>query len=196
MKKTALAAALMITLVVPAVRAEVPTVSVQALDLEVVPAEAAQAVATEIGAAAAEATEALPAPEPAAAAATTTPTPEPAPVAELPAEAPAAGEAPAAEEPVADMTQEGAAAAEAPAAEAVDAAPAMMPGKPPCPMHGKKGMPGMGMGPGGMKPGCDHRGKGMMMADRHQEVVDRLDMIEARLAKMEAMLESLMKREQ
>jgi hypothetical protein len=69
-----------------------------------------------------------------------------------------------------------------------------MSGKPPCPMHGE-GLHQMGMGPGGMKPGCDHRGKGKM-AGRHQEVLDRLDMIEARMAKMEAMLESLMKRRQ
>jgi hypothetical protein len=53
---------------------------------------------------------------------------------------------------------------------------------------------GMGPGPGGMKPGCDHRGKGMRA--KHEEVVQRLDMIEARMAKIEAMLESLMKREQ
>jgi hypothetical protein len=59
-----------------------------------------------------------------------------------------------------------------------------------------------GKGMGGMKPGCDHSHKGyggkrmMMMQGRHEDVVRRLDMIEARMAKIEAMLESLMRRAQ
>jgi hypothetical protein len=53
-------------------------------------------------------------------------------------------------------------------------------------------MMGKGMGPGGMKPGCDHRGMGQQ--GRHEQVVRRLDMIEARMAKIEAMLERLMRR--
>ena len=69
--------------------------------------------------------------------------------------------------------------------------------KKPCPMQGtgmmRKGM-GMGQrgkGPGCGKPGCRHdRGQ----QDKHEQVVRRLDMIEARIAKMEAMLESLMQR--
>ena len=75
------------------------------------------------------------------------------------------------------------------------AAPAT-PGQP-CPMHGmgkmRKGMMGQGgKGPGCMKQGCGHGGKGQQ--DRHQQVVRRLDMIEARIAKIEVMLESLMQR--
>ena len=71
--------------------------------------------------------------------------------------------------------------------------------KKPCPMQGtgmkRMGM-GMGMGqdgkgPGCGKPGCRHdRGQ----QGKHEQVVRRLDMIEARIAKMEAMLESLMQR--
>jgi hypothetical protein len=64
-------------------------------------------------------------------------------------------------------------------------------------MHGmgkmRKGMMGQGgKGPGCMKQGCGHGGKGQQ--DRHQQVVRRLDMIEARIAKIEVMLESLMQR--
>ena len=44
-----------------------------------------------------------------------------------------------------------------------------------------------------MKPGHDHPGKGMPA--RHAEVMERLDMIEARMAKIEIMLETLMKRQ-
>ena len=64
----------------------------------------------------------------------------------------------------------------------------------PCPMQGKgKGRMGAdGGGMRGMKRGagcmCKEKGK------KHAEVVQRLDMIEARMAKIEAMLESLMKR--
>ena len=49
-----------------------------------------------------------------------------------------------------------------------------------------------GKGHGGMKHGRGHRGKGHH--DRHAQVVQRLDMIEARLAKIEAMLEILIRR--
>jgi len=68
----------------------------------------------------------------------------------------------------------------------------------PCPMHrmGKKHM-GMGSNGGsmrGMHQGAGCKGKGMQKGKRHAEVVQRLDMIEARMAKIEAMLESLMKR--
>ena len=49
-----------------------------------------------------------------------------------------------------------------------------------------------GKGPGCRKPGCDRDGSGQQ--GKHEQVVRRLDMIEARIAKMEAMLESLMQR--
>ena len=52
-------------------------------------------------------------------------------------------------------------------------------------MHKGKGH--QGMGHGGMQHGKGHHGK-------HRQVVQRLDLIEARLAKIEAMLEILMRR--
>jgi len=75
--------------------------------------------------------------------------------------------------------------------------------KQPCPMHGMGKMGKMGKGKGkGMghgdhgqgckKQGCDRLGEGKQ--DRHEQVVRRLDMIEARIAKIEVMLESLMQR--
>lgn len=64
----------------------------------------------------------------------------------------------------------------------------------PCRMRGKggmgKGMDQIGKGPG--KPGCDRCDKGKY--SKHEQVVRRLDMIEARMAKIETMLESLMQR--
>ena len=82
----------------------------------------------------------------------------------------------------------------------------------PRPMHGKghggmkhgggqhgKGHGGMkrgggqhGKGHGGMKRGGDQHGKGH--DEKHAQVVRRLDMIEVRLAKIEAMIEILMRR--
>lgn len=69
----------------------------------------------------------------------------------------------------------------------------------PCPMHGmgkRMGMGGDGSGMRGMKQGagCKNKGMSKQKGKRHAEVVQRLDMIEARMAKIEAMLESLMKR--
>ena len=66
----------------------------------------------------------------------------------------------------------------------------------PCAMQGK-GRMGKGMGKGGKgqgcrKQGCDRQGKGQN--NKHEQVVRRLDMIDARMAKIEAMLESLMQR--
>ena len=65
-----------------------------------------------------------------------------------------------------------------------------------CPMHNKgmmhKHKCHHDKGRGGMKHHCKHDKKGKH--ERHQRVVQRLDMIEARLAKIEAMLESLMRR--
>jgi len=49
-----------------------------------------------------------------------------------------------------------------------------------------------GKGHGGMKHGGGQHGKGMH--EKHEQVVRRLDMIEARMAKIEAMLEILMRR--
>jgi hypothetical protein len=65
----------------------------------------------------------------------------------------------------------------------------------PCPRHGK-GMMHHGKGPhgsghGGMQHGGGH-GKGRHA--EHQQVVQRLDLIDARLAKIEAMLETLIRR--
>lgn len=92
-------------------------------------------------------------------------------------------------------TQSAPAASQAPeAGPAMSDAPAPVLGKRWCDMKGKgmggmAGMPGHPMGPG--KPcGCDHGCDAAM----HREMVQRLDMIEARLAKIEAMLESLMRR--
>jgi hypothetical protein len=63
----------------------------------------------------------------------------------------------------------------------------------PCPMGGMGMMrKGMGQGPGGKKPFCNHDGRGQQ--NYQEQVVRRLDMIEARMVKMEAMLESLMRR--
>lgn len=65
-----------------------------------------------------------------------------------------------------------------------------------CPKHGKgmmhKHKCHHDKGHGGMKHHCKHDKKGKH--EKHQRVVQRLDMIEARLAKIEAMLESLMRR--
>ena len=58
-------------------------------------------------------------------------------------------------------------------------------------MHKGKGQHGKG-GHGGKKHGGGQHGKGKH--DKHDQVVKRLDMIEARLAKIEAMLESLVRR--
>ena len=58
-------------------------------------------------------------------------------------------------------------------------------------MHKGKGQHGKG-GHGGNKHGGGQHGKGKH--DKHDQVVKRLDMIEARLAKIEAMLESLVRR--
>ncbi|MGB5405440.1 MAG: hypothetical protein WBN43_01450 [Thiogranum sp.] len=66
----------------------------------------------------------------------------------------------------------------------------------PRPMHGKgmmhKGKGQHGKGHGGMKHGGGHQDKGHH--EKHAQVVRRLDMIEVRLAKIEAMLEILMRR--
>ena len=61
----------------------------------------------------------------------------------------------------------------------------------PCPMRGK-GMMQTGTGRHGMGHHGMKHGKGKH--EKHAEVVRRLDMIEARMAKIEAMLESLMRR--
>ena len=65
--------------------------------------------------------------------------------------------------------------------------PQMMPGKGMMPSGGQRGK-----GQGGMMHGGGQRGKGSH--DKDRQVVQRLDMIEARMAKIEAMLEILMRR--
>jgi len=64
------------------------------------------------------------------------------------------------------------------------------------PMHGMgmmhKGKGQHGKGHGGMKHGGGHQGG--KHSEKHRQVVQRLDMIEARMAKIEAMLEILMRR--
>jgi hypothetical protein len=57
-------------------------------------------------------------------------------------------------------------------------------------MHHGKGQHGKGHG--GMKHGGGHQGSGHH--EKHAQVVQRLDIIEVRLAKIEAMLEILMRR--
>jgi len=57
-------------------------------------------------------------------------------------------------------------------------------------MHKGKGQ--QSRGHGGMKHGGGQHGKGKH--EKHEQVVQRLDMIEARMAKIEAMLEILIRR--
>jgi hypothetical protein len=122
------------------------------------------------------------------AAVTTTAPVEPQVVPEIPAEAVA---------PATEMVAEPM-VVETPAEEATGVmASATDTPKQPCPMGGMgmmhKGMMGQaGQGPDGRKPVCDHDGR--RQQDYQEQVVRRLDMIEARMVKMEAMLESLMRR--
>ena len=71
---------------------------------------------------------------------------------------------------------------------ATSATTQLMPGK--GMMHKGKGQHRMGQG--GMKHGGGRHGKGG--SEKHRQVVQRLDMIEVRMAKIEAMLEILMRR--
>jgi hypothetical protein len=95
----------------------------------------------------------------------------------------------AAEQAVADVQPE--------AALMVDEAQSTSSQGRPCPMHGKgmkhKGMMHKGSGQHRMAGHGMERDKGKH--EKHAEVVRRLDMIEARMAKIEAMLESLMRRQ-
>jgi hypothetical protein len=61
-----------------------------------------------------------------------------------------------------------------------------------CGQHGKGKGQGQGQGQGGMMQGGGQHGKGGHEKDR--QVIQRLDMIEARMAKIEAMLETLVRR--
>jgi len=102
-----------------------------------------------------------------------------------------------ADAPAATIVEEQA-AAEAPSKVIVDDTTASGKDTPrkPCPMQGKgmmgkgKGMGQGGKGPGCRKQGCDHQGK----CQQNKQLVRRLDLIDARLGKIEAMLESLMQR--
>ena len=96
-------------------------------------------------------------------------------------------------EPVVSAPAAIAASAAKTAAPAVDTTSAGD-SKDPCPMYGK-GKGRMGADGGGMRgmkqgAGCKCKPKGK----KHAEVVQRLDLIDARMAKIVAMLESLMKR--
>ena len=99
--------------------------------------------------------------------------------------------------PAATMVEEQA-AAEAPSKVIVDDTTAFGKDTPrkPCRMQGKgmmgkgKGMGQGGKGPGCRKQGCDYQGK----CQQAKQLVLRLDLIDARLNKIEAMLESLMQR--
>ena len=70
----------------------------------------------------------------------------------------------------------------------------------PCLMQGKGMMgkgKGMGMGQGGKGPGCRKqccKNQGQGQQNKQGQMVRRLDLIDARLDKIEAMLESLMQR--
>ncbi len=124
----------------------------------------------------------------------------------VPAVAPApAAAAPAPSAPDAVPAADQPAAADAsPAQSPLGDTPTPPPGKRLCDMKGKGMMGGHGMGGPGMGgakgcgcPGhkgctCGHSGGGH--GAMHQDVVQRLDLIEARLAKIESMLESLMRR--
>lgn len=195
--------AILFSLAGPApVLAEAPAVSVKPLEVQVVPAG--------VESAAQQAAEAMPSAAVAAGAGAVQQqmTPETAPTADTgaaaaPAQTPAASAAPAAD--VQPVTEAHAAPAapetpseavipgaeasgeqareETPAAAAgAEASSPAMPGVPPCPMY-RKGM----MMPGGGPPG-------VKMYEAQRDMVKRLDMIEARMAKIEAMLERLMKR--
>jgi hypothetical protein len=197
MKSTVLAVSILFSLAAPvSVLAEVPAVAAKPLTVEVVPidveATAQQAVTetlTEAQAPVTEASEQQAVVESFSETAVTTARPiEPQGVSETPAEA-AVQAAERVEEQAAAET------ASQEAAAGTMASGADTPGQP-CPMHGMgmmhKGMGQHGKGPGGSKPGCDRHGKGQK--GYQQQMVRRLDMIEARMAKIEAMLESLMQR--
>jgi hypothetical protein len=193
MKRTTLTITILFSLTGPvSVAAEVPAVTVNPLAVEVVPAA--------VESAAQQAVEALPTAATAAGAGLVQPQPIPETNAAEAVDAAAAiaeeqvvSETPAeAAAPVVEMTGEQEAVSETAAVDTA-ASGATKPGKP-CPMYGMgmkrmgKDQPGKGMGGMMRGAGCKEKHK------RHEQVVQRLDMIEARMAKIEAMLESLMKR--
>jgi hypothetical protein len=203
MKSTILAAAILYSLAGPAaVFAEAPAVTVKPFAVKVVPADiepaAQQAVAEKLPEAAAPVSELTEQQAVAEILSDTAVTAagvvEPQVDSEIPAEVAV---------PLAGITEEQA-APEAPLEEAVaggtSVSDTIAPRKP-CPMQGMgkmgKGMGQGGKGPGCRKPGCRKQGcdrDGSGQQNKHEQVVRRLDMIEARIAKMEAMLESLMQR--
>jgi hypothetical protein len=196
MKSTILAAAILCSLTgaLP-VLAEAPAPTVKPLAVAVVPidveATAQQAVAETPSETAAPVSELA---EPQALAGTLS---EAAVTTAAPVESQAVPEIPAeAVAPATEMVAEPV-VVEAPAEEAAGVmASATDAPRQPCPMGGmgmmRKGMGQAGQGPGGRKPVCDHDGRGQQNVQ--EQVVRRLDMIEARMVKMEAMLESLMRR--
>ena len=189
MKRTTLTIAILFSLAGPAaVVAEVPAVTGIPMAVEVVPADVESAVQ--------QAVEALPADAPAAGAGLVqqpsvadTPSTEAVHPGAAVAEGQTVPETPAAVPGVEKTEAQAVAGMAAPDTKTSgDAMP-----KQPCPKYGM-GMKHRGKGPDGKGmggPGCKCKRK----HKRHQQVVQRLDMIEARMAKIEAMLESLMKRQ-
>ena len=116
-------------------------------------------------------------------------------------------EAPSAVE-VAGVEMTGVQAVSETAAADTEASDVVETSKKPCPMKGTgmkqmgKGRDGKGMGGMMSGAGCKGKGKGKGKCkgkgkgqhEKHEQVVRRLDMIEARMAKIEAMLESLIRR--
>ena len=197
MKHTALKVTILFSLVGPvSVMAESPADRVNPVAVEAAPAE--------VEVAAQQAVEALPTAAPAAGAGQVQQqsVPEAAATevvdsAVVVAEEPLVPEAPSAMEvPGVEMT--GVQAVSKTAAADTEASDVVETANNPCPMKGTgmkqmgKGRDGKGMG--GMMRGAGCKGKGKGQNKKHEQVVRRLDMIEARMAKMEAMLESLMKR--
>jgi len=199
MKSTILAAVILTTLTGPvAVLAEAPALTVKPLAADMAPIDiesgAQQAVAetlTEAETAASELTEPQAVTETLSEDAVITAAPvEPQVDSQMPAAATATA-------PATAMVEEQA-ATETPVEAVTAGTVASVTDNPrqPCPMQGtgmmRKGMGQGGKGPACRKPGCDRPGGGQQ--NKHEQVVRRLDMIEARIAKIEAMLESLMQR--
>jgi len=197
MKSTILAAAILISLAGPvSVLAEAPAVIVKPYAAKVVPIDVESTVQQTVVETTAEAEAPLGELSEQQAvvetfSAATVPPGDPAESREVSAE-PAVAPAPATsmiDEQTATVTPLGEVAAGAGATGTVTP-------KQPCPTKGmgmmRKGMGQGGRGPGCRKPCCDRLGGGQ--PDKHEQVVRRLDMIEARIAKIEAMLESLMQR--
>ncbi len=197
MKSTILAAVILTTLTGPvAVLAEAPALTVKPLAADMAPIDvesnAQQAVAETLSEAETAASELT---EPQAVTETLS---EDAVIIAAPVEPQVDSQMPAEATAPATAMVEQQAAMETPLEAVAAGAVASVTGNPgqPCPMQGtgmmRKGMGQGGKGPACRKPGCDRHGGGQQ--NKHEQVVRRLDMIDARIAKIEAMLESLMQR--